>query len=207
MIKIRAVAAAVSLLVLGTANAPLFGGGACGPGPCAPPPVAFEEKVVTCYKPEWREREEVCCTEKVVLHSHTTPQKYTVKIPVFTDQTRVCTVLTRVAHETVRQETCTRTVPVCVKDPCTGCTRTEYRTETYVKPVKCTVWESVPVQKAVTEKVCTGWKTEERTRDCVSISVERRPATETKKVPYFVMVPHQVTIKVPVPVPGPACAH
>src|SRR4051794_557340 len=202
MLNIRAVAGAVVLLVVGAGNIPLFGGDACGPAPCAPPPVAFEEKVVTCYKPEWRQREEVCHTEKVVLHTHTTPEKYTVKIPVFTDQTRVCTVLTRVPHETVHEETCTRTVPVCVKDPCSGCTHTEYKTETYVKPVKRTVWETVPVQKAVTEKVCTSWTTEVRTRECVSISVERRPTTEVKKVPYFVMVPHQVTIKVPISPPA-----
>src|SRR2546421_624881 len=119
MMKIRAVAGAVVLLVVGAGNLPLFGGEACGPAPCAPPPVAFEVKVVTCYKPEWRQREEVCCTEKV----------------------------------------------------------------------------------------CTSWTTEVRTRECVSIAVERRPATEVKKVPYFVMVPHQVTIKVPVSAPAPSCSH
>jgi hypothetical protein len=63
-----------------------------------------------------------------------------------------------------------------VTDPCTGCTKTCYKPCTYVKKVSCTVWDCVPEQKEVVEKVCTV--------QCKEKIVEHRcKVTELVKVP------------------------
>ena len=175
---------------------------ACETAPCPTPPppsVCYVEQTVTCYKPEWHEREETCTVDKITFQTDTKKQKVLVKIPVFTEEKQLCTVNTYVPHTTEHDQVCCRTVSVCVTDPCTGCTHTECKPETFVQKVKCVTWETVPVQKEVTVKVCSAVKTEERTVECKEVCCQHTPTTETKKVPYVVMVPYQTTVKVPVP--------
>lgn len=45
---------------------------------------------------------------------------------------------------------CTTMVPVTVTDPCTGKCHTEYKSCPIVRPVKITVFDKIPVQRAVT---------------------------------------------------------
>jgi hypothetical protein len=179
--------------------------GCATPAAAAPACVAYEEKTMTCYKPEFHEREEKCVEDKVVLTPHVTTEKYTVLIPTFKEGKHVCTVTTHVPHDTFHEETRCRLVPQCITDPCTGCTVTVCRPEIHVETVRCTTWDYVPVQKEVTEQVCVGCRPEERTRECVTVTCEHHPETVVKKVNYCIMVPYKVKVKVPVCPAAPSC--
>jgi len=61
-----------------------------------------------------------------------------------------------------------RLVPVCITDPCTGCTRTEMREEPYGEKCKTTITEIVPVDECGTKK-------EPKPRVCTTIYMECRP--------------------------------
>ena len=58
------------------------------------------------------------------------------------------TVNTMVAKTVMKQVTSCRMVPVCVTDPCTGCTHTCCKAETVVTEVPCTVYECASVSKS-----------------------------------------------------------
>src|SRR5262249_28602371 len=79
----------------------------------------------------------------------------TVAQPVWTNQTKVVTYLAKVPYEAVRDVTCCRPVPVNCTDPCTGCTYTACKMETFVQQVKYTAWRCVPAQKEVVVRVCS----------------------------------------------------
>jgi hypothetical protein len=112
-----------------------------------------------------------CTVDKVVLRAEVDEQKYTVEVPGKPGYTTT--------SKTVEREVpCTRCVPVCVTDPCTGCTHTEYKTETVLQKVKTTYIEVVPVECKPT--------TEVRTKSCVRLFIEHH--------------------EVPAP-PAPCCSH
>ena len=161
-------------------------------GDVAPACGAHVEKTGTGYRPEWHEREEECTVYRLRLRAVTTPEKYTVEVPV--QPKRFATTVREVEHD----QPCTRMVPVCVTDPCTGGTHTEYREETTVKKVKSTVIEVNP-QPVDCAPTC---KKEERTRHYTEVVMEEVPQTVVKKVPFCVMVPCEP----PAPV-GPGCGH
>jgi hypothetical protein len=71
--------------------------------------------------------------------------------------------------EGVRDVPFTRCVPVCVTDPCTGCTHTEYKQETVVERVKTLTIEILPPPPCAP-------KTEERVKSCVTITIDHLPA-------------------------------
>jgi hypothetical protein len=201
----KTIATTVAFVTLAALATRAQADGCAGCAAPAPTCVAYEEKTVTCYRPEFHEREEKCVEDKVVLHRDVTTEKYTVQIPIFEEQKRLCTVLTHVPHDTFHQETRCRLVSQCITDPCTGCTVTVCRPETYVETGKCTTWGYIPTQKEVTEQVCTGCKTEERTRECVHVICEHHPEPGVRKVNYCIMVPYEVKVKVPVCPAEPAC--
>jgi len=183
------------------------GDGCCQPACCAPQPcVTYVEKTVTCYRSEWREREVKCTINHVVPRTVVGSEKVTVCVPVWTEEKRSCTVYERVPREVEREVTCCHRVPVCVTDPCTGCTHTCWRTESVVQKVKCTVYECVPRKQEYTVKVCS-YKQETRTVETRHVVCDIKPETVTRKVSYCVSVPYQTTVKVPVCVPasGPTC--
>jgi hypothetical protein len=104
-----------------------------------------------------------CTCDKVVLRAEVNERKYTVEVPGKPGYTTV--------SKTVDREVpCTRCVPVCVTDPHTGCTHTEYRTETVLQKVKTTMIEVVPVCKPTTEV---------RTESCVHLYIEHVPVPVT----------------------------
>jgi len=82
-----------------------------------------------------------------------------------------------VRSRTTEQEVpCTRLVPVCVTDPCTGCPRTEMQPVAGTEKVKTTCTEVIPVDEC-------GKKTEERPRVCTTIYLDCWPCAGGPKPP------------------------
>jgi hypothetical protein len=88
-----------------------------------------------------------------------------------------------VCKNVVKEVPTCKMVPVCVKDPCTGCTRTEYQQQTCVEHVVCQVIETIPVKREYKVIAVRNWKVDER---CV-------PKTCT----HYECVPEKVITKVP----------
>jgi hypothetical protein len=129
-------------------------------------------------------------------------------VPVWHEERRKITVCKCVPREIEREVCCTRMVPVCVTDPCTGCTYTCCKPETYTQKVHCTVMEQVPEQREIAYKVCT-MKPETRTYETHRCVAECHPETVVHKERYCVMVPYQQKIKVAVCTPccTPSCCN
>jgi len=108
---------------------------------------------------------------KLCLRAEVIPHKETEQVPV------VPPPYVARSRQVEREQPVTRTVSVCVTDPATGCTHTEYKPETRVEKVKVTVIEVCP-----NDAPCTV-KTEERTRSCVNVYIECRPACPTPAAP------------------------
>ncbi len=180
----------------------------CCPEPCCPPPpmcVTYVDKVVTCYKPEWRTQDVACVVNQMVPREVITKHTCTVMVPVMTVQKRVCTVNTLVPRVVEREVTCCRMVAVPVTDPCTGCVTMCCKPQTFVQKVSCTVHDCVPVQKEYTVNVCSYTpQVREYERRCVVYDC--KPTTVVQKRSYCVMVPYQTVVKVAVCVPAPAPA-
>jgi hypothetical protein len=149
---------------------------------CAPVSCAYAEQAVTCYRPEWHERQVQETVNRLAQHEVTENVTVTECVPVWTEEKRTCTVYHevprdvvsnvvecvpvwaeqkqmvteyhQVPHQVTHQVTCTRMVPTCCVDPCTGCSFTVCRPECYTQNVTATVWECVPSQHEVTVKVC-----------------------------------------------------
>jgi hypothetical protein len=68
---------------------------------------------------------------------------------------------------------CTKKVPVCTKDPCTGCTHTEFVEETVMKKVPTKSIDICPDKCGEEEKV----------KKCVKIIVNHTPVTVMQEVP------------------------
>ena len=130
----------------------------CAPTCCAPcmtTTVQWVTKQVTCYRTEVRTRQVTETVTRLVPQTITEQQQVTVCVPVTTPQKRMITEYTRVPRVVQRQVCCCQRVPVCVTDPCTGCTRTCWQTQQITKTVACTVYDCVPVQREITVNVCT----------------------------------------------------
>jgi hypothetical protein len=80
-------------------------------------------------------------------------------------------------------------VPVC-----------NYKTEYYTQPVKCVVWECVPVQKEYWVPVCS-YRPVEQKYECRHVVCEYATATVYHVEHYCVTVPYQTVVKVPVCTP------
>lgn len=165
--------------------------------PCCTPCVTWVDKTVTCYRQEMRVREVPCTINRVVLRTEVVPQTYTVCVPHWREEKRTITVCTCVPRQVERHVTCCRMVPVCCADPCTGCTYTCCKPETYVQTVTCTIMEQVPVQKQIAVRVCS-YHPEQRTCNVTRCIPECKTETVMRKECYCVCVPYQVTVKVPV---------
>jgi hypothetical protein len=62
----------------------------------------------------------------------------------------------------------TRCVPVCVTDPCTGCTHTEYKNETVMEKAKNLCITILPPKPGAP-------RTEERVKGCVTVTIDHVP--------------------------------
>jgi hypothetical protein len=171
---------------------------------CCKPAPAFIEKIVTCYRREWRERDVPCTINRVASRIVVTPHTCTVQVPVWTDQKQIQTVYTRVPRQVEHEIACCRQVPVCVTDPCTGCSRTCFKPEFYTRKVCCTEFETVPVQREVCVRVCT-YRPEVRTYETRECIPEIRPETIIRKERFCVTVPYQTVVRVPVCLAALSC--
>jgi hypothetical protein len=171
---------------------------------CAPYQVTYVDKTITCYKPEWKERDVTCTINRLVTRTETVPVTCTVMVPVWHEEKRECITYTKVCKTIEKEVTKCRMVRACVVDPCTGCTRRCRVPEVTTCIVPCKVWERVPQIHEYTVKVCT-LKPEEQTIQRTRVICETKPETITRKETYCVMVPYEKTIKVPVCTPAPAC--
>ena len=91
--------------------------------------------------------------EKPFVSATVTEQKSTVEVPVHG--------YAAVAHVTETTVPVCQQVPNCVTDPCTGCTHTEYKTETVQQKVRTTTLDLVPQ--------CV--KKEERSTNCITVYI------------------------------------
>lgn len=180
---------------------------ACAPAPCAP--ATYVEKTVTCYRTEWRERDVPCTVNRVVQHVEIIPQTVTSTISVMVEDKHECMVTNCVAREVVENVTCCRMVQTCCTDPCTGCTHTVCKPETYVKQVKRVVFDQVPMKRVYTTHHCE-CRPVTKTIETKRVTCEIKPETVIKKERYCVSVPYQTTVKVavctPACAPAPSCS-
>jgi hypothetical protein len=100
-----------------------------------------------------------CETEKPFLSASVTEQKCTVEVPVhgYASQTHVTETTVPVCRQ----------VPICVTDPCTGCTHMECKTEIVQQKVRTTTIDLVPPPECV--------KKEERTTNCITVYIGHVP--------------------------------
>ena len=172
--------------------------------------VSCVDKVVTCYKPEWRTKDVQCTVNQVTCKTVEVPVTCTVYQPSWSEQTRTCTVYTRVPSQVTRAVTCYRSVPVTCTDPCTGCCYTACKMVPYTQNVTCTVYHCVPHQRTFKVRVCS-YTPVQKTYTCRKVVATCKPVVVTRKVCYCVSVPYQATVKVPVYTPCapavPACGH
>jgi hypothetical protein len=179
----------------------------CAPA-CAPCPattVVWQDREVTVNEIQWQEREvtvNVCrLVPREVVEKHTC----TIMVPEYTPQKRTITVMTQQARPSVREVCRCVSVPVCVVDPCTGCTRTVCQRQTVREQVPCTVWECVPQQREVTVQVCS-YKPVVKNWETKCIVCDRVVTPEKRREKYCVTVPVKKMVKVAVCVPAPCVA-
>jgi hypothetical protein len=188
--------------------------------PCAPAAPQYVDKVVTCYKTEWRERDVECTVNRMVSHEEVRKHNYTVCVPVWSEEKRSVTEYKRVAKEVERE------VVVCrkVEAPCGGCDTgcdngcdngcghrhkllgrrrggdcggcaTACNVVQEVQKVKCTVYECVPVKRDITVKVCH-YEQQQKVSETKCLVWECKAEKVMKKVRYCERVPYQTTVKV-----------
>jgi hypothetical protein len=192
----------LTLVCLGilAANAHAFGHRGCGdcPPPC-PPKITYVEKVVTCLRPEWKEERVKCVVNKMYCRVQENTVKCTVMVPKWVEVTDKCVYMVPVPKTVEREVVRCRMVPVQMTDEC-GCAYTCYKPEEYREKVACTVWECKREVRDVVRRVCTF---QPQVRDVVQrrLIPECRPETVEYVRRYCVMVPHQVTVRVPVCTP------
>src|SRR5262249_29080896 len=124
---------------------------------CAPvcsPCVTYVERVVTCYRPEWREEKVKVTVNRMYCRAEVVPVKCTYMVPVFKDVKQTYTYLVPVPRIVEQEVMRCRYVPVECCDPCTGCVSTCYRPEMFAERVKCTVYECKEEKKDVMVRVC-----------------------------------------------------
>ncbi len=185
----------------------------CCPPPCCDPccapldcATAFVDKVVTCYKPVWKEEQVECIVNKLVCREVVEKVKCTVLVPRWLEEKRLCTFYVSEPVEVLQDIVRCRLVPAKVADPCCGYSC--YQAETYVEKVKCVIHQCKPVQKEVSCKVCR-LESQEQVVDCKRLVTECVPTKVLQVRRYCVLVPYQTTVRVPVclPVGAPVPCH
>ncbi len=177
----------------------------CAPA-CAPAvQIVYQDKEITVNEVQWKQREvtvDVCrFVPREIVEQHTC----TIQVPEYTPMKKMITVMTREARPSVREVCRTVCVPVCVTDPCTGCTRTCYHRERVVEQVPCTVYVCVPHQQEVTVQVCS-YKPVVKNYETRRIVCDKVVTPEKRMEKYCVLVPVKRTVKVAVCVPCAAPA-
>jgi hypothetical protein len=192
--------------------------------PAPPPPPQYVEKVVTCYKTEWREKNVECVVNHMVSHEEVRKHTSTVCVPVWKEEKRTVTEYKSVPKVVEREVVVCKKVPAPCETPCGGCEsgcdngcghhrhrlfghrhkgcddcgcETPCNVVREVQKVKCTVYECVPVKKDIVVKVCH-YEQQQKVYETKCLVWECKPEKVMKKVRYCERVPYQTTIKVPV---------
>ena len=171
--------------------------------PCCAPCCEYVEKVITCYRPAWHEKEVECVVNKLVPREVVTKHTCTICNPEWREEKRSCIVNTFVPRDVEREIVVCKWVPSQVTD-CCGCCCTVCKPVQEVKKIRCTICECVPVKKEYTARVCH-YRQEPKTYECRHIVYDCVPQKVMRKVSYCEMVPYQTTVKVPVPRCIPCC--
>src|SRR5260370_5433488 len=87
--------------------------------PCAASAPQFTEKVVTCYRTEWKEKEVTYTVNRMVPREVVNKHTYTVCVPVWTEEKRTVTEYKSVAKVVEKKVTVCHRVPV--ETPCGDC--------------------------------------------------------------------------------------
>jgi hypothetical protein len=142
--------ALVGMAALARAQGPACSGPACSGPACGP----------TCTVKQPCVEDKVCYHVEITYHKCTKPAKLEWIAKVKEGEVAV---------------PCPHKVPVCVKDPCTGCTHTELVEETVMKKVPTKTIDICPDKCGEEEKV----------HKCVKIVVNHTPVTVMKELPVF----------------------
>jgi hypothetical protein len=175
------------------------------PAPCPPPPIVWEEKTITMYRPELKAHDVKDQVDQLYLHPESCKEKYEVPELVPVPQTKKVCIPKLVPHEIVREVCCIRTIAEKVIDPCTGCAKTVLKTVPDVKKVVQTVFDIETVEQEVPITMyCL--KTEVKEREVAHLIGEIKPMDIVRRSYSLELVPFQVKVKVPVcPEPSPQC--
>jgi hypothetical protein len=133
---------------------------------------------------------------KVVCKNVTSQVTCTVYKPVWTTQSRTCTVYVNQPKQVTYNVTCYQTVATTCTD-CCGCPYTCCKVVPVTKQVTATVCQAVPVQKKYNVQVCS-YTPVKKTYNVTRVVAECKPVQATQTVKYCVMVPYKTTVKVPV---------
>jgi hypothetical protein len=165
--------------------------------PCPPPPIVWEEKTITMYRPELKAHDVKDTVDQIYLHPEACKEKYEVPELVPVPQTKKVCIPKLVPRQVIREICCTKTVTETVTDPCTGCAKTVIKTVPDMKKVVHTVYDIETVEQEVPiVKYCL--KTEVKERNVNHLIGEVKPMDIIRRSYSLDLVPFQVKVKVPV---------
>jgi hypothetical protein len=175
----------------------------CDTGPAMT--VVWEEREVTAWKPEWKERDVTVNVCRMTTREVTDKHEATIMVPEYKDVKKTVTVMVPKPVEVVRDVCRCVVVPVCCVDPCTGCTYTVCHRQMVVEKVRYTVMQCVPEPREVTVRECS-YKPEVKKWETKHLVCEWVTTPEKRKEKYCEMVSYKTKVKVAVCVPAPVCA-
>ncbi len=194
------------LVGLGLAVSPAHAAGLRGRCRDCPPPacpqfeIKYVDKVVTCYKPVWKDVEVKVHIPKITCKEVMEKVKVTVCVPRWEDQKITMRYCRPICRETVADVRRCVSEPVAVIHPCTGCPCVTYQLKWITEKVKVCVpdfqWES----KEAIIKVC---RIDRHDKIVDQKRIIRECSWETKTCMRRVchQEPYQTTVRVPVCVP------
>jgi hypothetical protein len=165
--------------------------------PCPPPPVVWEERTITMYRPELKPHDVKDTVDQLYLHPEPCKQKYEVPELVKVPEIKKVCIPKLVPHQIVREVCCTRTIAETIHDPCTGCAKTVIKTVPDVKKVVQTVYDIETVEQEV-PVVRYVLKVEEKERMVGHLIGEIKPMEIIRRSYSLELVPFQMKVRVPV---------
>jgi hypothetical protein len=170
--------------------------------PVCPPPccVAYETRVVTCYRTEWHQEKVPIVIQKVNYRPETIKVKVTVYVPAMFDQKVQTCYYIPVPKVVVQDVVSCVWVPFSLCDPCTGCCYTSCCPQWVTRKVQYTVCDYLPQVREDVVKVCKMVPQEQIVDQTRLIPVVTQEQGWTVRYS-CTAVPYQTTVNVPVYVP------
>jgi hypothetical protein len=164
--------------------------------------VTYEQRVVTCYRPQWYADKVPCLVPKVSYRETVTPVQYYEYVPRWYDDQQAYVHYTPVPRVVQQDVVTCRLVPEVLFDPCTFCCYVSCRVEPSVTRVQSVVYDYKPEVKYQPVKLCK-YEPVERVyqhRSYVPVVTQEPSWALSYRCE---MVPYQATVSVPVIVPCP----